>query len=68
MNRVVLLCLLPPSRTGTRLAGAAEVVETGEVVHFRNAEDLLGLLRRIHATESSQLRPTAEPSHRDVGS
>ena len=48
MNRSILLRLLPPSRSGSRLAGVAEVVDTGEQASFRDAEDLLRVLRRIH--------------------
>jgi len=47
MNRSILLRLLPPSRSGSRLAGVAEVVDTGEQASFRDAEDLLRVLRRI---------------------
>lgn len=49
MNRSVLLRLLPTSRTGERLAGTAEVVETGERRSFRDADDLVSLLGRLHA-------------------
>lgn len=48
MNRSVLLRLLPTSRTGARLAGTAEVVDTGERLAFRDADDLVALLRRVH--------------------
>ncbi len=63
MNRAVLLRLLPRSRTGRRLAGAVEVVDTGEVALFRDADDLVDLLQRIHAAERPGVRtpPTARP-------
>lgn len=48
MNRSVLLRLLPASRTGARLAGTAEVVDTGERQSFRDADDLVALLHRLH--------------------
>lgn len=57
MNRSVLLRLLPTSRTGARLAGTAEVVETGERRSFRDADDLLLLLQRLHAA------PAETPEH-----
>jgi len=47
MNRSILLRLLPPSRSGSRLAGVAEVVDTGERAPFRDVEDLVRVLRRI---------------------
>lgn len=49
MNRSVLLRLLPTSRTGPRLAGTAEIVDTGERRAFRDADDLVALLHRLHA-------------------
>jgi hypothetical protein len=48
MNRSVLLRLLPVSRTGARLAGIVEIVETGERQSFRDADDLVSLLVRLH--------------------
>lgn len=48
MNRSVLLRLLPTSRTGPRLAGTAEVVATGERRAFRDADDLVSWLARLH--------------------
>lgn len=59
MNRSVLLRLLPASRTGPRLAGTAEIVETGERQAFRDAEELMSLLARVHAEAPGGL---AEPS------
>lgn len=59
MNRSVLLRLLPTSRTGARLAGTAEVVDTGERQAFRDAEDLVSLLVRLHAD------PALAPHERD---
>jgi len=47
MNRSILLRLLPPSRSGSRLAGVAEVVDTGERASFRDVEDLVRVLRSI---------------------
>ena len=47
MNTSVLLRLLPVSRTGARLAGVAAVVETGQQAPFRDAEQLLEVLRGI---------------------
>jgi hypothetical protein len=60
MNRSILLRLLPPSRSGPRLAGVAEVVDTGERAPFRDAEDLVRVLRRIHDRPSDST-PTSPP-------
>ncbi len=57
MNRSVLLRLLPTSRSGTRLAGTVEVVDTGERQAFRDADDLVALLHRLH---------TDHPDHPDA--
>ena len=64
MNRSVLLHLLPPSRTGSRLAGVAEIVATGERALFRDADDLVQVLRRIH-DQGPDVAPALTPSQLD---
>ncbi len=54
MHRSILLRLLPPERSGGRLAGVVEEVETGERTAFRDADDLIAALRRLH-----EVRPRA---------
>lgn len=66
MNRAVLLRLLPRSRTGRRLAGAVEVVDTGEVALFRDADDLVALLQRIHAPDASRVQPTVPQNQEEI--
>jgi hypothetical protein len=58
MTTSVMLRLLPTARTGGRLAGRVEVVETGEVTPFRDADDLVSVLRRIHG-DMAVIRPAA---------
>ena len=64
MNRSILLRLLPPSRSGPRLAGVAEVVDTGERAPFRDADDLVRVLRRIHdnPTDPTPATPSTLPA------
>ena len=43
----VVLRVVPAAAADGRLAGRAEVVDTGESVPIRNVEDLLALLQRL---------------------
>ncbi len=44
MNVSVLLRLIPAGRTGGRLAGQAELIETGETTVFSDHDEMLAFL------------------------
>lgn len=58
MNVSVLLRILPASRTGGRLAGRAELIETGETRVFADHDEMLVFLRQVAGTP-----PAADPDH-----
>ncbi len=49
MNISVLIRLMPATRTGGRLAGQAEIVETGQTFVFAGDEEVIALLDRVAA-------------------
>ena len=49
MNVSVLLRLIPAGRVGGRLAGQAELVETGETTVFADHDEMLAFLRQVSA-------------------
>jgi hypothetical protein len=63
MNVSVLLRLIPAARAGGRLAGQAEVVETGETTVFSDHDEMLAFLRRASAQSADPAAGhAAEPS------
>jgi hypothetical protein len=65
MNVSVLLRLVSTERTGGRLAGQAELVETGETTVFADLDEMAAFLRRVTAldddtADSVFAGPTAE--------
>jgi hypothetical protein len=63
MNVSVLLRLIPAERTGGRLAGQAELVESGETTVFADHDEMLAFLRRAttgtnDAAESEEIGPS----------
>ena len=48
MNVSILLRLIPAARAGGRIAGQAELIETGETAVFASDDEMLAFLR--HAT------------------
>jgi hypothetical protein len=62
MNISVLLRLVPPARARGRLAGQAEVVETGETIVFSDPDEMLAFLRQVSAEGSDPwVEAAAEP-------
>jgi len=59
MNISVLIRLMPATRTGGRLAGQAEIVETGQTFVFAGDEEMIALLDRVAtgAVEAGALSP-----------
>jgi hypothetical protein len=49
MNISVLIRLMPATRTGGRLAGQAEIVETGQTFVFAGQAEVIALLDRVAA-------------------
>ena len=49
MNVSVLLRLIPAARAGGRLAGQAELIETGETAVFADHDEMLAFLRQAAA-------------------
>lgn len=43
----IVLSALPGPALAGRVVGLAEVVDTGERVHMKSADDLIALLRRL---------------------
>jgi hypothetical protein len=66
MNVSVLLRLIPPERTGGRLAGQAELVETGETTVFADHDEMLAFLRRASAAGDELTDPTTGIAMPDV--
>ena len=58
MNVSVLLRILPSSRTGGRLAGQAQVIETGETQVFADHDEMLVFLR--HAAQATAAHPATD--------
>ena len=54
MNVSVLLRILPSSRTGGRLAGQAQVIETGETQVFADHDEMLAFLRHVALATSGR--------------
>lgn len=53
MNVSVILRILPSWRTGGRLAGQAELIETGETRVFADHDEMLAFLRQVAADPAS---------------
>ncbi len=62
MNRSVMLRLVPATRSGGRLAGQAEVVETGQTIVFSDPDEMLAFLHEVAAAPvDPAVEAAAEP-------
>jgi len=62
----VLLRLAPQALSTGRLAGRAEIVETGESTQIRDSDELVAFLRAGEAPEGQPGRPLGGEAGRDA--
>lgn len=67
MSVSILLRLMPGSRTGGRLAGHAEIVDTGEVVSFRDSDEMVAVLHRVSDAQQVEHVLGMAPDEPSVG-
>jgi hypothetical protein len=67
MNVSVLLRLVSTDRTGGRLAGQAELVETGETTVFADHDEMLVFLRRVSTADDDEASAATDQPALDVG-
>ena len=66
MSVSILLRLMPGSRTGGRLAGQAELVDTGEVATFRDVDEMVAVLQRASLAAPAESPAAATIAKRAV--